>query len=1055
MKPLELTISAFGPFADRVRIDFRPLQKQLFLITGDTGSGKTTIFDAFIYALYGITSQKDRPAGQMRSDFAKAETETYVELDFQAKGQNYRIRRRPAYSRPSLRGDGNTQVASQVELRLPDGTFLNRQEEVNRKVKELIGLDGGQFKQTSLLPQGDFKQLLAADADSREKVFRRIFNTDFIVAFQQNLNQASKAKKSDLEALEVELKQILTYIFWSDQLEATDCREILSHIIGGEMSLLNSGLTAFSQYCQELQTLGQGFKNRQQKLEGQRDEARLEYDQAKVISEAFFQLEEKEADLGRLAQKEADFIQRATRLELKKYVLLNIAGHYKEWQTLKDELGLEGARAENLSVSARELEKELGQLKTDLVGAKACEPDLDREQIALAKLEADFRSYREIVTREKSVAEATRAKNKAAQDLAKLRDRLKLIVDREDELEGLVQEAQSTAVSQAELGQRLAAIKQDMGAREKICEAWRQGREDQDRLAEIKEKIRTTVLEVEDLKQDLRAGERAEAAALLARDLAPGQPCPVCGQTHHLKKAELPGYSAEKLASLKDSLNEKMTYLSELTTDQARLDERLSQANNSITDYLKSQTKMPSQALEKALDKENQTFNFNDLPAFQAFQAATDELFETSRKLKAELEEQEGKLQGQADLTKSVEEIRRSKEKIENHLVGAEEAYENSLIAENSLVASLKQARQDLSFQDYEDAQADYESRQKAYVEARARLKDLEEKVKALEIKQGKLESRLDQVKENIADHERRASQLTDQIATAAEVKDLDVTNLDSYISDPADLDREEREIKAFLEKVGQVRLETEKLKKQTKGKVKPDLNKLGQKLSEAEEDLADQTKEIHRLDIMLSRNQELLVELSDKVDHYQQTAHLEARLSRLSSLASGQSGKGKRTFEAFVQSYYFDRMLEASNSRLKKMTNHRYYLDRSREVTDRRKRAGLEFNIFDAYTGKYRPAATLSGGESFKAALALALGLSDTVQQMQGGVAIETLFIDEGFGSLDQESLEQAVRVLAEISDGDHMIGIISHVAELKERIDLKIELVTGANGSKIRFVD
>jgi len=202
---------------------------------------------------------------------------------------------------------------------------------------------------------------------------------------------------------------------------------------------------------------------------------------------------------------------------------------------------------------------------------------------------------------------------------------------------------------------------------------------------------------------------------------------------------------------------------------------------------------------------------------------------------------------------------------------------------------------------------------------------------------------------------------------------------------------------------------------------------------------------------LVIEKNVSLVEQFAVDMQEYQELAKKAAEISYLSGLANGLTGAGRRTFEAFVQSYYFQRMLEASNMRLATMSHGRYYLDRKEEVSDRRKRSGLEFEIFDTYTGKARPATTLSGGESFITALALALGLSDTVQQMQGGVEIETLFIDEGFGSLDNDALEQAIRALEKLSEGDRMIGIISHVPDLQERIDRQIQVKSSNQGSMI----
>ena len=924
MRPEKLTMSAFGPFAGETTIDFTKLgENGLYLITGDTGAGKTTIFDAIIFALYGEASGDYRESAMFRSKYAKEDTKTFVELTFSYAGKQYFVRRNPEYLRPKGRGEGMTTQKPEAVLEFPDDRqVITKPTEVTKAITDLIGLDRNQFTQIAMIAQGEFRKLLMASTKDREAIFRDIFCTGNYKRLQDKIKDEFLGKYKEFDLLS---RRILQYM------EGLQCKEESLHF-------------------EELQ-----------KIKGEKQV---------VNQEEFYALLEKI-----LAEEKEEI--KAYEKELNQ---LN-----KSLMAVNEKIGV----ATNLNKAARNLEKveqalsklqseyeeKKERLKTAESEAKICD-DLSVEMIRIQEKLADYQKQSElkkqITEKEKELDKTAKEYDKAAiesekknLEISKLKDILeqkkdsgkeKLIV--ENQLEKLVslwkeiEEFDGNLNERKELLEKTDTAKKQYQEAAKLC------------LAE-KEAFNRK----EQMFYDAQAG-------VLAESLQEGMPCPVCGATTHPKPAVKP-----EVVLSKEELDKAKKHLQQVEKKREQF---------SITaGELEGQVKRSEDSICK---KAEQLFSTSELERIK-------ELLEEK---KEQLKLEKAGLQ----------------EKIKDYRIG-EEAYKKASGELPVVTASWEE--QEKKIRDYKEST----------VKLTAETRHLKESLGALE-------------KELLYADEKTAKENVKNLKTQKE-------SLEKAVKTAQDnLLKCEKEIE---EKAGQKKL----LNKQLASGQDKDLTVL----TEEKKGLAEQIKMIQSekdTDYIRYQNNKEAAEQIDK--EWKKLLEIEESYKMLKSMsdtANGNlAGKDKVMLETYIQMTYFDRILNRANLRLLSMSGGQYELVRKKTASNQRSQSGLELDVCDHYNGSTRSVHTLSGGESFMASLSLALGLSDEIQMAAGGIQLDTMFVDEGFGSLDDETLSKAIKVLNGLTEGNRLVGIISHVTELKQCIDRQIIVIKDSvAGSRVDLME
>lgn len=920
MKPLRLTLSAFGPYADKTEVPLEDFgDSGLYLITGDTGAGKTTIFDAITFALYGEASGKNRDSVMLRSDYARPAAKTYVELTFRYRGEEYTVTRSPQYSRPKARGEGMTTEAANAALTHPDGRVVVGARQVTQAVTELIGIDRAQFSQIVMIAQGDFLDLLLADTKERGAIFRRIFSTEGYQRFQLVLKDRTREAKAIYEDVKKSILQYMAQIVCDAAGDTMDALRAARD--AGEVHALDALLALLTAAVAE---------------DGAQDAA-----QDAALQEKNRALEAIAADL---AKAERDARIRAD-IAAGEHALAALCAAQQQAQR---------AHADALSqADARE------SLRARIALQRSALPAYEAlEQAQTAQKQAQSAQQKAETARAKAEAEGARL----ADQMAAARRERESLEDAPVRLE----QARQALLRLAEQQDRLAALSGlHARAREafKTCHA-------------RKKAFLAAQTESEQAAQRFQTLERAfltAQAGILAQGLSDGAPCPVCGAAEHPAPARLTG---------------------EAPTEQA-------------LEHARAAAERARQLAHKAAEQ-----------AAAALAAADS--------LKAQLLEQAALVLGDTPL-----------EGIAGALSSAMPRIEADCAAQRDAVRALEaQAKRR---NDCIAALAAFETRA---AEQAAHLAALERAVTQAGEQLAAHRATADTLRRQLVHPDRAAARAAlgaDEAALAAGEKALD----DAAKAEARAVQAHDRQLAAL-----------ETLRQQLPEGVPADPLALREQYNAraaARRELEDARTRVHS---RLQTNRALLAELTAQGANLAAQEKTCLMLARLSTTANGElTGRQKLSFESYILAFYFDQVIAAANERFHYMTAGQYRLVRRLEGLNQRTQTGLELDVHDYYTGRQRSVRTLSGGESFKASLSLALGLSDVIQRSAGGVEIDAMFVDEGFGSLDEESLDQAINILNGLADGRRLVGIISHVAELRGRLDKKIVVRRGRQGSDLRM--
>lgn len=918
MRPLRLTLSAFGPYAAETTLDLKKLGKGgLYLITGDTGAGKTTIFDAITYALYDHSSSGIREGSMLRCKYADDKTPTFVELEFEVHGVRYTVRRNPEYQRPKARGEGMTTEKADATLTYPDDRPpVTKAKDVTAAVQEIIGLDYNQFSQIVLIAQGQFTKLLNASTEERSRIFRKLFRTQRYAQLQERLQAEAAALNQQRTAQNAKLDSLLGGLQFSpEDPDAEALRALCAQTVPETALALLDALTAR---------------------------------QAAALEEAGAALHTTEAQLDTVQQQLGAAAQ-AQRLAQQ------LAARQAELAAAKPALDAARAEADRHAGDAAQLDALTAQV-TQAQSALAAYDALDTLCRQQTEAQDAARLAAAQAHKRRTQLDSLNAALAAAEtELAALADADTRLLALQNRSAQLTQRGEALA----KLEQRLADCQRQAKTAHKAQESYRTAAAAQDEARARRDALERAFLDAQ--------------AGLLAESLVEGAPCPVCGSTHHPARALLPH-----------------------------------------TAPTQAQVEAARQAAAEA-DRQAQ----NASAAAQSALAAANEA-KTSLRRDAEtlLPERFTTPEGTVPLTFAL--------------------MTNVLAEEN---AALQTAQTDCKAQ---CRQADADCRRKAQLEADRQAKTrqrptLEQAAAEADRSAAAQNASADALEGQIA--ERRAALPYSRRADAQAA-------LDKLEADRSTLrtgmDTAQRKLKQAEQTVAAAEAAVEALTaQQTAAQKEPPARS-------AEELTAQQTELTAARETLRSREKQLSAQLLPNrktAAQYRAAAEarqaLESRWQWVSALAATAGGtltsKQKIRLEAYIQMNYLDRILRYANTRLMQMTAGQYELERI-GAENQRSQSGLDLGVIDHYNGTRRSVKTLSGGESFKASLALALGLSDEVQSSAGGIRLDTLFLDEGFGSLDEESLELAIRVLSGLTEGDRLVGIISHVGALKDRIDRQV---------------
>ena len=1038
MRPIKLTISAFGPYASKQVIDFEELKgRNIFVISGKTGAGKTTIFDAISYALYGEASGESRETDSLRSHFADDNTETYVELEFELRGEKYTVNRVPKQKKKKARGEGYTEKSADATLTLPDGKVITKVKNVTDKIIEILGITREQFKQIVMLAQGEFKKLLLADSVEREGIFRKIFNT------------------YDFEKIQAELKDKAANLS-KNRTKSKHEMEINLKNIKGEHDIVIDEYVDFPLVIEKLKDLLERDNNIYKTLneEGKEVDNKLQVkNQEKAIIETNNNLiKEKEIitkALEELLSKEDEYKNKSkTIIDGKnakevKYIEDKLIETTKKLTKREEDYNLSLKNIDSLKLKQEEANKLL-----QIEESKEC----DRE-----KLSVEINNLNKL---EEKIIELDSLNNKVMH-LKQSAENSKLqIINNKKETEELKKSKEEKELQLkdiATLETKKVELESDIKAKNKTLDEVRE-------LFKVIRSFQNTYIEHNNKAKEYKEFEveykkvkenyekmddlyKKEQAGILASKLQENEPCPVCGSTNHPNKATIKENlkipTKEELKVAKENLDklekENLEKINNLTTLNSNKTTYLEQVNNHLS--------MLSATLN--IDK-----TFNSETAKVVKNLGT-ELKSVIDKLKDELLKVIDKISLKEKIEKELNLITTTINEREQSLIKLEECEKNYTTELTQNITKIDEYKKEIP---------------ENITNVKTLNNLIEVKTKELNISKEKL-AKLRLENENLAKKLEGENSTSKEINKSIEELKLEIANNQTNFNEAIKeqgfdniqtyedaklkismVEVLEKEVENYNSELKLTKAKQEDIINKTKDMVFMDITTIDEEIKSIQNDKKELESKLRELHAIIVGNKTILKNVENLNIEFKEIEEEYKVLGELADLANGKKAP-YISFERYILASYFEDIIEAANIRLEKMTGDRFSLIRKTSKSKGAGQKGLELEIYDNYTDSSRDVSSLSGGESFKASLSLALGLSDIVQSNAGGVSLDTMFVDEGFGTLDPQSLDNAIDSLLELQRGGRLVGIISHVEELKERIDAKLEVTSTSKGSKVEF--
>ena len=1079
MKPLYLEMTAFGPYKDTQRIDFTTLGTDgLFLITGDTGAGKTTIFDAISYALYGLTSMPGRSAGSMRSDFAPESQATIVTFRFSHRGRQYEIMRQPAYTRHLLRGadrSKTTTVPEKAELTGDGIQPVSGAKNVTDLVQnQILHLDHSQFCQVAMIAQGEFRKVLTASTDERTKILQKIFLTEGY----QRMSEILKTRTASARALRDRSTSVI-----SDRLQTirpgTENAEVLS-----QFQSIASPVDLLSRREQVLGLLDDILRS-DQALSASLAEA---ISHLQIEAEALTRrlaladsdnrkLDEYQASQTMKTQLDAQTPSMETRREtltLRKTIRYSVYPFYEQKQRAgKDAAASAAAYARSLA-AVSEAKSCHEDAEKRYVAAQAENALLDQKKLELRQLQDQIPLYSRRNALQSDLETASAALRQLDEKALLLQTRLQDHDILARKLKDYITRSADVPLQKKEADVRLQTLEKQRESLLDLCRRTRQAEKQRVSWERSKKQYVSVRRQYDSQYAELSEAERRlemNRAGLLAQELKDGAPCPVCGSTVHPHPASpfLPDASDSRVTVTDEtvrSLRAKSDLLrqkkDEAATEAASLKAAAGTASAQLRDDLVrnlsaiqaeiglQETEIPPE--EDIRDDERLPLSRLETLLTQ-LQAALDSSAAAVRQQAETLSLQLANLQLAQKRQEKAEEEKRQLDTQKETLRADRESVVQRQTACKAALSGLPV----LPFPTLKEAEAAVTAAREVcellsrQIEEAGQKKEAAARALAASLASSKAaEAQRDKDRHSALDAAEKFDQKLKETGLLSEE-----TLLENLCSEEA-LKEEEQALSAFDRQQAAATARLKAAQTAAKGLVRTDLGQLRASQTELSTRLAALRDRKARTEGRIENNESVRNSICAEYSRLQQQEHSYEMLDKLYRLVSGQTQNVKITFEQYIQETGFDEITRAANIRLDMITDGRYRFFRREEIdAGKKSKNALALDILDNYTGKKRPVSTLSGGESFKASLSLALGLSDSISSRAGGITIDSLFIDEGFGSLDKrQSLSDAVNMLISLSTHHKLIGIISHCDELKEQIRRQIVVTRGRDGSHVRVV-
>lgn len=1063
MRPLKLKMQAFGSYGRETVIDFKKPEQNLFLITGDTGAGKTTVFDAIVFALYGeASSSLNKKEGVvLQSQYAELNLEPYVELEFMEGEDQYTVRRVPRHlktiTRGAAKGTGTREITGSVALFMPDGTEYPPKE-VNAKLQEITGLTKSQFMQVAMIAQGEFMELLRAKSDDKKKIFRKLFNTEMYEQIANELGNRKRAREKDIAIIKTQCQsEVARLKFFSPKEEnesifgcTEHLKELKNRIADGEITVMAELLEALEIYQACLKKEQKKAEKNSEKAAEQRDKRRDEYTEAQQLTRLFQQLKEAEKQLEEyrqmldsMAEKEVLAGKIADAYELKQvYEFYNAA--VCEVERKQSEL------KKQKEILPEQIKKE----QVTLAEETSMQKELDgaREEFSRVseKAEKALQLFRQIDQAQKKVSEGE-------QKLQTAQAQEQTCKQVSEELEKTESSLREQAEQLADAGEKLAVcngqmteIKGMKEALKSLATIYGEIKQYGEKENNLKQKYRTVRGNYEKKQEEYQRLRREfldGQAGFLAAELVPGSPCPVCGSTEHPNPCKVKKEHQELSQEIIDDL-EKQTDM--LRREQETLATE-AQSNRNLRETREKDFQEDFEGLQQKMRK-----NIPELPEKFSPGEAQELLRSWMQKVQENGRKYEREVAHLKKNQKEMKEVQEQKITSRKRTEDAEKLVREAQAAYEGAKAELASYAVTSDFQSREEAVKAREMAFRKKVQWKSRYEEAKEGREKAVRERVHSETLIRKLETELPRYETEAAVRKKACESVAEEKKLTEIQwkklTEEYSREAAESFR--KEVQDFREKQTAAESRAESMQSAIGKRTEPALEEIQRQMELEETGLREAEAVRDQIRSVYKDNQEVYDTLAPKLQERQKLVEEHAKLDHLYRLVSGNVSGSRMDLETYVQRYYLEKILYAANRRFQDMSAGQFELRMyDLEKAGEGKNRGLDLMVYSAVTGKEREVRTLSGGESFMAALALALGMADQIQESSAAVNLDMMFIDEGFGSLDEHSRNQAVKVLLEMAEGSKLIGIISHVTELKQEIEDQLIVTKDETGSHVRW--
>ena len=1062
MKPIKLIISAIGPYAGEVpTIEFAAFEeKGLFLISGDTGAGKTTIFDAICFALYGTTSGTYRDTKNLRSEYADKKTESYVDFYFSHQGREFHVWRQPSYEREKLRGSGVIVEKEKAVLQEEGQAPIEGLTQVNNAINELLHINEKQFKQIVMIAQGEFWDLLNAKTEQRTEILRTIFMTNGY----KNIEYRLKDRMDASGRIRTEAENSIIQHFGDVSASAED-------VLFDELEELKgrAGRSGSAWNLEEILSLVERLilsdkeNLKRMKAELNKAEAESKKNNEKLAlartNNGFIEKRDRlEKEKEELENRKTEIDEISRLLDRQKKATRKVKLSYTAWRQKRDEISLTQEQIKTTESNLETAEAAVRRAKDALDNARKLEPEADRLKQTISRIDEEEQKYQQRENLEKKRKELGELEQRISTEEAALKEREQTLKEKINVLNRTVKELKerpAELIAAENEGEKLKELLEELGT---IIEDQIPEREKREKELSKKQKAflsaRSKYEEVSGRREEAERILEDSRAGILAEKLVDGEKCPVCGSVHHpeparLKEASISEADFKKLQEEESGLQEKKNHANtEAEIAKRSLEEYEGQLRITIRDCMGNPFLGCMEVPLPDMDREEASF---------------EELIEAVREAKTQVEAMSKENHKKClSLDKDCKALKKAEKDLEaaqgdetEKLHSDKEALSENkqkMKQEMAETKTILKTLENLSFPDWKTAKKE---RKQAETKKNKILNDItraEEEKKKADTDATAVTSELKTLRGSLKQQEKDEEALRKKLDQEVGANGFSsVEEMLGFVVDEDAITSSDKAMNEYRQAVETNRKLLSDARADAKGKKPIDIAELKAVCEEQGANVDLIRKNCHKSESRIKANEEKQKSILDRREELEKAKKENITCRRLYDLVRGTTGKGKITLEQYIQAAGFDGIIAAANRRLLPMSNGQYELYRQEDSLGRKSNTFLDLEVLDNYTGHRRPVGNLSGGESFKASLSLALGLSDTVSSNLGGIQMDALFVDEGFGTLDRKSIDSAMEILINLTGTNKLVGIISHREELMENIPQQIKVGKTKDGSQI----